>query len=292
MADALVFGQPNSLAAKLADGLSDILRVPVRYCPGPDDLGKPGVALCTKVAAFSADASILVFADDVLLDAHAVDADRVVALETLAEAVALGRYVAIVPDKHAAKRWLAALLETPPAARGPLRRLYIVGEAGTGKTTLAEALGEKLGLPVSHLDDLFISDPEAGHSRWREQVAELAAPERWLIEGVYWRAAGLLAPSADATIYLDLPAHVARRRRSGRPSTPRKPLKYRALSAVWINTYPLFESRLLRHELLEHAAERPILRVRNEAEVEAVTRGFLRGASAATAPGGGADDRG
>ena len=286
MADALVFGQPNSLAAKLADGLSDVLRAPVRYCPGPDDLGKPGVALCTKVAAFTADASILVFADDVLLDAHATDADRVLALETTAEAIALGRYVAVIPDRHSAKRWLAGLDASPPTASTPLRRLYIVGESGTGKTTLAETLGEKLGLPVSHLDDMFIDDPEGGHTRWREHVAKLAAPESWLIEGVYWRAAGMLAPAAHATIYLDLPARVARKRRSSRPSIPRKTLKYRALTAVWTSTYPLLESRLLRRELLEHAAERPLLRVRNEAEVGAVTRGFLRGADAATAPGG------
>jgi hypothetical protein len=98
---------------------------------------------------------------------------------------------------------------------------------------------------------------------------------------VYWRAAGVLAPAADVTIYLDLPAELARKRRAARPSSPPVNLKHRALSAVWINTYPLFESRLLRHELLEHAAERPILRVRNEAEVDAVTRGLLRGPAAA-----------
>jgi hypothetical protein len=282
MADALVFGQPNSVAARLADGLSDVLRVPVRYCPGPDEVGKPGVALCTKVTAFSAGASILVFADDVLLDAHAADADRIVALETLAEAVALGRYVAIVPDKHAAKRWLAALIETPPAERGPLRRLYIVGEAGTGKTTLAEALGETLGLPVSHLDNLFTSDPEAGHSNWREQAAELTVPQKWIIEGSYWRAAGVLVPAADATIYMDLPADVVRQRRVGGSTAPAVRPKHRALGAVRLKTQPLFESRLLRHELLAHAAERPILRVRNEAELEAVKRGLLRGAAAAT----------
>ena len=282
MADALVFGQPNSVAARLADGLSDVLRVPVRYCPGPDEVGEPGVALCTKVTAFSAGASILVFADDVLLDAHAADADRLVAMETLAEAIALGRYVAVLPDKHAAKRWLAGLDEAPSVPHGPLRRLYIVGEAGTGKTTLAEALGETLGLPVSHVDNLFTSDPEAGHSNWREQAAELTVPQKWIIEGSYWRAAGVLVPAADATIYMDLPADVVRQRRVGGSTAPAVRPKHRALGAVRLKTQPLFESRLLRHELLAHAAERPILRVRNEAELEAVKRGLLRGAAAAT----------
>ena len=286
MADALVFGQPNSLAAKLADGLSDVLRVAVRYCPAPSDLDKPGVALCTNVSAFSPEASTLVFADDVLPLAHGADADRLAALEAIAEAIALGRYAAIVPDKHAARRWLAALDEMPPVPPGPLHRLYIVGEAGTGKTTLAAALSEKLGLPVIRLDDLFTSDPEEGHPRWREQVAELAVPQKWIIEGSYWRAAGLVVPAADATIYMDLPADVVRQRRKNRPPAAADKPKHRALGAVRIKAQPLFESRLLRHELLAHAAERPILRVRNDAEAEAVTRGLLRGASAANNSGG------
>ena len=282
MADALVFGQPNSLASKLADGLSDVLRVPVRYRRERDELATPGVAVCTTADAFTADAPIIVFADDVLLDARSPDPDRASALGTCAEAIALGRRVAVIPDKHAAKRWLAMLKADGLNAPAALRTMYIVGESGSGKTTLAVQLGEAYGLEVSHLDDIFFADPGAGHEKWRERIEQLAGGDRWIIEGVYWRAAGVLAPAADVTVYLDLPAELARERRTERPplAPPRGlSLKYRAMHRVWVNTYPLFESRLLRRELMEHAAERPILRVRNEAEGEAVTRGLLRGAA-------------
>ena len=36
-----------------------------------------------------------------------------------------------------------------------MRRILIVGNSGGGKSTLAQKLGEKLTLPIVHLDVLF-----------------------------------------------------------------------------------------------------------------------------------------
>ncbi len=62
----------------------------------------------------------------------------------------------------------------------PVRaQLAIVGLPGTGKTTLATALGAALGLPVLHTDD-FKALP------WDVQAAAAleAAPQRGIVEGV------------------------------------------------------------------------------------------------------------
>lgn len=37
----------------------------------------------------------------------------------------------------------------------PYKRVIIVGNSGSGKSTLAREMGERLGLPVDHLNILF-----------------------------------------------------------------------------------------------------------------------------------------
>lgn len=86
----------------------------------------------------------------------------------------------------------------------------VMGSSGTGKSTLARTLGARLGLPVTHLDALFwqpgwveTPDPE-----FRAKIAQVAANERWVIDGNYSRHLDLRLPRADAVIWLDLPRHV------------------------------------------------------------------------------------
>jgi adenylate kinase family enzyme len=47
-----------------------------------------------------------------------------------------------------------------------MKRILIIGCGGAGKSTLARQLGDKLGLPVVHLDKLF------WHPGWVESSKE------------------------------------------------------------------------------------------------------------------------
>lgn len=50
---------------------------------------------------------------------------------------------------------LARRVLTAPPRLGPVRLVCVDGPAGSGKTTLAGRLGDALGAPVLHLDDLY-----------------------------------------------------------------------------------------------------------------------------------------
>src|SRR5262249_2729981 len=83
-----------------------------------------------------------------------------------------------------------------------MRRIMIIGGPGTGKSTLARHVGERLGLPVVHLDRHYWSPgwvaPEA--AEWRRRVAELAGAEAWVMDGNYSATFDLRLPHAQALI--------------------------------------------------------------------------------------------
>jgi adenylate kinase family enzyme len=91
--------------------------------------------------------------------------------------------------------------------RGAMHRIAIIGCSGGGKSTLALAMGERLGLPVIHLDNLFWkpgwtqSDPEA----FRTEVEAVAVGEHWITEGNFTAASALRFQRADTIVWIELP---------------------------------------------------------------------------------------
>lgn len=82
-------------------------------------------------------------------------------------------------------------------------RIFITGNAGSGKTTLARTLGERLGLRVYGLDTIVW---QAGWQKTpldvrAQKELELAAQPSWVIEGVSSR----VAKEADFIVFLDVP---------------------------------------------------------------------------------------
>lgn len=78
----------------------------------------------------------------------------------------------------------------PPLA-GLGGRILVCGPAGSGKSSLAAAIGRALDLPVIHLDRLrfvagsdWVERPDADFAA---DIAAAAEGERWLIDGNYFR---------------------------------------------------------------------------------------------------------
>ena len=86
-----------------------------------------------------------------------------------------------------------------------MKRILIIGCGGAGKSTLARQLGEKLEIPVVHLDKLY------WHPGWVESSKEeidakiMAEMEKpcWIIDGNYNRTIPMRLKYCDTVIYLD-----------------------------------------------------------------------------------------
>ena len=100
-----------------------------------------------------------------------------------------------------------------------MRRVVILGCAGSGKSTLARLLGERLALPVFHLDQMFWQPGwvKPSDELFDRRVREAVAGEAWVTEGNYdrrtfkWRL-----PRADTLIWMDTPRVTCLRRVLGR----------------------------------------------------------------------------
>ncbi len=87
----------------------------------------------------------------------------------------------------------------------------ILGVGGSGKSSLAVELGERLRVPVVHLDELYWSPGwvSAAPTEFVAAHAAAIAAEEWVIEGNYEELLSKRAARADAIVVLDLPRAVA-----------------------------------------------------------------------------------
>lgn len=88
-----------------------------------------------------------------------------------------------------------------------MRRVLVIGSGGAGKSTLARALGARLGLPVVHLDRLYWRPgwEETPLREWVPTVERILDGEAWVIDGNYGGTLERRLAACDTAVFLDLP---------------------------------------------------------------------------------------
>lgn len=86
-----------------------------------------------------------------------------------------------------------------------MRRILIIGAGGAGKSTLAGTLGQKLGIPVYHLDSLFWKPnwTPLPREQWKITVQKLLKKEEWILDGNFGSTLDMRIEAADTIIFLD-----------------------------------------------------------------------------------------
>ncbi|MET7305241.1 topology modulation protein [Embleya sp. NPDC005575] len=123
-----------------------------------------------------------------------------------------------------------------------MRKIVVVGVGGAGRTRWADALGTRLGLPVTHLDTLYHRGDRslAPAEEFAEAQRALIAEPGWILAGNHAPTLAMRLAAADTVVFLDInpPAAItdllARRRRPEpgghdrmNPSVLRSVLAYR-----------------------------------------------------------------
>lgn len=86
-----------------------------------------------------------------------------------------------------------------------MERIIIIGCGGAGKSTLARQLGEKLDIPVVHLDKLFWKPGwvEASEEEFDSLLAQELEKSKWIMDGNFTRTLPQRMERCDTIIYMD-----------------------------------------------------------------------------------------
>ena len=162
-----------------------------------------------------------------------------------------------------------------------MERIMIIGCGGAGKSTLARQLGEKLGLPVVHLDQIWWAPGNWQHitrENFDTQIMLEMEKPQWIMDGNFNRTIELRLAKCDTVIYLDMPRIICLKNWIGRviknwgnaraDMAPGCNEWFDPEMAGWIWRFNK-DNRKRYYELLNHLDNKQVYILKNRREVKA-----------------------
>jgi adenylate kinase family enzyme len=94
-----------------------------------------------------------------------------------------------------------------------MRRISVVGNSGSGKSTIARQLARALGIPHLELDSVFHQPGWQPRPviEFQGTVRQLTREDDWVIDGNYRAVRDIIWERADTVVWFDLPRAVVMR---------------------------------------------------------------------------------
>ena len=91
-----------------------------------------------------------------------------------------------------------------------MKKIIVIGCPGSGKTTFAERLADKTGIPLFYLDKIWHKPDKTHISReeFDRRLSEILTGDSWIIDGNYSRTLERRIVASDTVILFDLPTNI------------------------------------------------------------------------------------
>ena len=110
-----------------------------------------------------------------------------------------------------------------------MKKVIVIGCAGSGKSVFSRSFAQKTGLPLYHLDNIWWREDgtNADRADFDAALGEILAKDAWIIDGNYQRTMEWRMQECDTVIFFDIPTKdcldgIRARKGSARPDMPWK----------------------------------------------------------------------